>query len=349
MGDMISPESFYVEKHRIIYREMMDLARTNDPIDIVTVTTKLREKNLFDTVGGGSYLAEITGLVPSATNLDYYAGIVTKKSILRSLITAGDEIVEHAFNESEDVEHVLDTAEKRIMGITNRGTSAKKFTGIREILPSTWDLLMKLKDNTGELRGVPTGFRDMDKKLNGFQSSDLIILAARPSMGKTSLALDLARHAALDHNIPVGIFSLEMSAQSLVDRMLSAEARVDAWKMRDGHLKEKEKFFNVAKFKDAVFEASIIEKNTAEMPVYAYIAKGKLTLKGVTKDVELKFNYSGAAEQSYFDKDGKEIKVLVAGFEGETVINRAEYGIDGGGAGEEIKIEVNLEAAQEKK
>lgn len=234
MGDMISPESFYVEKHRIIYREMMDLARTNDPIDIVTVTTKLREKNLFDTVGGGSYLAEITALVPSATNLDYYAGIVTKKSILRSLITAGDEIVEHAFNESEDVEHVLDSAEKRIMGITNRGTSAKKFTGIREILPSTWDLLMKLKDNTGELRGVPTGFRDMDKKLNGFQSSDLIILAARPSMGKTSLALDLARHAALDHNIPVGIFSLEMSAQSLVDRMLSAEARVDAWKMRTG-------------------------------------------------------------------------------------------------------------------
>ena len=119
--------------------------------------------------------------------------------------------------------------------------------------------------------------------------------------------------------------------------------------MRDGHLKEKEKFFNTAKFKDAVFEASVIEKNTAEMPVYAYIAKGKLTLKGVTKDVEVKFNYSGAAEQSYFDKDGKEIKVMVAGFEGETVINRADYGIEGGGAGEEIKIEVNLEAAQEKK
>ncbi len=234
IGDIISPDSFYVEKHRIIYREMMELSRKNEPIDIVTLTTRLRENNLFDTVGGGSYLAEITGMVPSATNMDYYASIVNKKSILRSLINAGDEIVEHAFNEGDEVEHVLDTAEKKIMGITNRGTNAKKFTGIREILPMTWELLMKLKDNTGELRGVPTGFRDMDKKLSGFQQSDLVILAARPSMGKTSLALDLARHAALHHNIPVGVFSLEMSAQSLVDRMLSAEAKVDAWKMRTG-------------------------------------------------------------------------------------------------------------------
>ena len=235
LGDIISAESFYVEKHRIIYREMMELLRRNDPIDLITVTNQLRDKNLFDAVGGGSYLTEITGLVPSATNADYYATIVNKKSILRSLINAGDEIVETAFVESNDVEQVLDSAEKKILGITGRGTTAKKFTSINTILPDTWEMLMKLKDNKGELRGVPSGFRDLDKKLSGFQPSDLIILAARPSMGKTSLALDIARNAALKNGVSVGVFSLEMSSQSLVDRMLSAEAKVDAWKMRTGN------------------------------------------------------------------------------------------------------------------
>lgn len=232
--DSVHPDSFYVEKHRLIYQAMFELARKNEPIDLVSMTAKLREHGYLDSTGGSAYLSELLSTVPTSTNIEYYANLVSRKSTLRHLIAAGDEVAELGFNEMEDIEDVLDQAEKRIMSVTSATGHTQKFQAMKEILPDTWETIMKMHENKGELRGVPTGFRDLDSKLAGFQKSDLIILAARPSVGKTSIALNMAKHAALNHQIPVGIFSLEMSAQSLVDRMLSSEAQIDSWKMRTG-------------------------------------------------------------------------------------------------------------------
>lgn len=232
--DSVHQDSFYVEKHRLIYQSMLELARKNEPIDLVSLTAALRDQNNLDSIGGPAYLSELVGNVPTSTNIEYYASLVSKKSTLRNLIEAGDEIAEMGFNEMEEIEEVLDSAEKKIMSVTGTVGRAQKFQGIREVLPDSWEAIMKVHENQGELRGVPTGFRDLDNLLAGFQKSDLIILAARPSVGKTSIALNMAKHAAIDHQIPVGIFSLEMSAQSLVDRLLSSEAGVDSWKMKTG-------------------------------------------------------------------------------------------------------------------
>lgn len=233
--DSVHSDSFYVEKHRLIFQAMMELSRKNEPIDLVSMTALLREQGHLDSIGGPSFLSELIGGVPTSTNIEHYGKLVARKALLRNLITAGDDVAEMGFVENEEIEEVLDAAEKRIMSVTGQVGRAQKFQGIKEVLPSNWEALMKMRESTGELRGVPTGFRDLDNKLAGFQKSDLIILAARPSVGKTSIALNMAKHAAIDHNIPVGIFSLEMSAQSLVDRLLSSEAGVDSWKMRTGN------------------------------------------------------------------------------------------------------------------
>ena len=233
--DLIYADCFYVEKHRLIFQAMQELAKRNEPIDLVSMSSNLRERGQLDSIGGAAYLSELISNVPSSTNIEYYANIVSRKNTLRSLIAAGDEIAEMGFDEMVELEETLDAAEKKIMAVTNVTGHSQKFQGIKEVLPGNWENLMKVRESAGELRGVPTGFTELDKKLAGFQKSDLIILAARPSVGKTSIALNMAKHAAIAHKIPVGIFSLEMSAQSLVDRMLSSEAGVDAWKMKTGN------------------------------------------------------------------------------------------------------------------
>lgn len=233
--DSVHADCFYVEKHRLIFQSMMELARKNEPIDLVSMSGILREQGHLDNIGGPAFLSELVGGVPTSTNIEHYAKLVMRKSTLRNLISAGDEVAEMGFMEHQELEEVLDAAEKRVMSVTGQVGRAQKFQGIREVLPGNWESLMKMRENTGELRGVPTGFADLDKKLAGFQKADLVILAARPSVGKTSIALNMAKHAAIHHNIPVGIFSLEMSAQSLVDRLLSSEAGVDSWKMKTGN------------------------------------------------------------------------------------------------------------------
>jgi replicative DNA helicase len=231
--DSINEDDFYVQKHRIIWRSMMDLSRVGDPIDLVSVTDKLRTLNLLEQSGGASYLNEIAEAVPSSTNVEYYAKTVAAKSTLRRLISAGDTVTQLGFEEQQAIEETLDQAEKTIFEVTSQSLTAQKFTSIKEILPEVWEKLERLSEG-GEMRGVPTGYIGLDNILSGFQKSDLIILAARPSTGKTSLALDIARKVAVDHNVPVGFFSLEMSADQLTDRMLSAQAQVDAWRMRTG-------------------------------------------------------------------------------------------------------------------
>ncbi|HEU5114957.1 MAG TPA: replicative DNA helicase [Candidatus Paceibacterota bacterium] len=231
--DIVREDDFYAEKHRTIWRAMMELSQKAEPIDLLSLSSKLRDKGELDRIGGASYLSELVQLVPSASNIRHYALIVQKKSMMRKLIEAGEHITHTAFEEQGELEEVIDQAEKSLFEVTN-SVGSHKFLALKDTLGEAWERLERLHSTRDEIRGVPTGFKALDNKLSGFQKSDLIILAARPSVGKTSFALDIARKAAVEHNIPVGIFSLEMSSQQLVDRMLAAESRVDAWKLRTG-------------------------------------------------------------------------------------------------------------------
>lgn len=232
--DIVHEYSFYSDRHRSIWSTMMELQTKGTAIDLLSLSSRLKEKEIIDQTGSMTYLTELVNSVPSSSNAKYYAEIVQKKHLMRELINASEYVGNLGFDEAEDVENILDKAEKRIFEVTNY-SGTHKFVALSDTLHEAWERLDKLHKTQGELRGIPTGFRDLDKTLAGFQKSDLIILAARPSMGKTSLALDIARKVAVDHNVPVGIFSLEMSSQQLVDRMLSAESQVDSWKLRTGH------------------------------------------------------------------------------------------------------------------
>lgn len=255
--DIVNAESFYAGKHREIYKIMLELSGKGEPIDLLSVSHKLSERNQLDSVGGTVYLTELVSSVPASTNIRHYADIVEKKHILRNIIDAGGDISELGFQEDiEDVYDVLDQAEKRMMNIGNP-SRGKAFVSLKDTLPEAWERLERLHETKGELRGVPTGFKDLDGYLAGFQKSDLIILAARPSMGKTTLALDIARQTATKHNIPVVIFSLEMSSQQLVDRMLAAESRVNAWNLRTGNLSAENEFSKIRDSLDRLAKAPI--------------------------------------------------------------------------------------------
>jgi replicative DNA helicase len=225
---------------------MMELHKKANPIDLLSLSARLKEKELLEQIGGMSYLTELVHGVPSSSNAKYYAEMIQRKSVMRNLISASEHIAELGWNEAGELEETLDLAEKRIFEVTNF-TGSHKFVELKDTLMEAWERLDRLHKSSGELRGVPTGFRDLDNKLAGFQKSDLIIIAARPSMGKTALALDIARTVATQHNIPVGIFSLEMSSQQLVDRMLAAESKVDSWKLRTGKNLSIENDFNAIK------------------------------------------------------------------------------------------------------
>jgi replicative DNA helicase len=235
--DILSPDAFYSEKHRIIYRAMLALFGKSEPVDVESVRAKLSDQNQLEQVGGVGYLADLASEVPAASNARHYAGGVQKKHMLRSLIGAGEYVAELGYDEAGEIEETLDKAEKKIYEVTSSPTLSK-FVALRETLGLAWEHHLRLQENQGQIRGVRTGFSQLDSLLAGLQKSDLIILAARPSMGKTALALDIARQAAVDHGTVVGIFSLEMSSQQLVDRMIAAEAKVNAWDWRVGRIKE---------------------------------------------------------------------------------------------------------------
>ena len=255
--DIISGDSFYAEKHKKIFDTMLELFLKNEPIDMLSLSTKLNEKKLLESIGGNQYLAELVNTVPSSSNIKYYANIVAKKYVLRSLIEAADHISELAFEDGDShMDDVLDLAEKKIFSVVSSPKN-QKFTSLKEALPLAYERLEKLHENKGLLRGIPTGFTELDSMLSGLQPSDLIILAARPSVGKTTLALDMARMSATVHNKSVLIFSLEMSSQQLVDRMLSAESRVNAWNLRTGRLNGDKDFSQLRDSLDKLSKAKI--------------------------------------------------------------------------------------------
>ncbi len=254
--DIISPDSFYAEKHRIIFQTMLSLYSKSEPIDLLSLSSKLKEKKKLEQIGGRTYLTELVNSVPSASNLKHYSEIVQKKSVMRNLIDVSNHIAELGFAEEKDLDELLDDAEKKVFAVTN-APIGQKFVSIKQTLGEAWDRIDNLHNNKSEMRGVKTGFKNLDNHLAGFQKSDLIILAARPSMGKTALALDIARQTATQFNTPVGIFSLEMSSQQLVDRMLSAESRVDAWKLRTGNLSTDDEFSKIRDSLDKLSKAPI--------------------------------------------------------------------------------------------
>jgi replicative DNA helicase len=254
--DILRPEAFYSHKHKDIFVAMMDLYEKRDPIDLLTLSSKLKEKGELERIGGMSYLTELVNTVPSSSNAEHYAEIVQKKYTMRRLIEAAEGIASLGYDEQNELEELLDKAEKKIYDVTSKNLSGK-YVEMKDVLGEAMDRLDRLHKTQGEIRGVPTGFKDLDTKLSGLQNSDLIILAARPSMGKTSFALDIARNASLRHGIPTAIFSLEMSTQQLVDRMLSAESRVDAWKLRTGKLSLDKEFEQIRASLDPLSKAPL--------------------------------------------------------------------------------------------
>ncbi len=235
VADIINPEDFYRDTHQLIYQAMLELFEKREPIDLLSLSNRLIEKEELEKVGGRSYLATLSTIVPSASNVLSYAKIVHKKATLRRLITSAGEILDIGYDENEDVEKLLDEAEQKLFQVS-QGHLKQQFVPITNVLAEAFERIDELHRDQGKLRGIPTGYKNLDNLLAGLQKSDLVILAARPSVGKTSLALDIARHIAIREKKKVGIFSLEMSREQLVDRLLCAEANVDLWKMRTGRL-----------------------------------------------------------------------------------------------------------------
>lgn len=253
---IVYPESFYADKHREIFKAILEIFGKGDPIDLLSVSTRLRQNGQLERVGGATYLTELIEMVPAAGNAVYYATEVQGKATLRGLIHAGEDIAEMGYSNPDNLDATLDQAEKKVYEVTNQ-TTLQKFVTIGSALSEAWERFEHLSENHEEMRGVPTGFASLDNILAGLQKSDLVILAARPSMGKTTFALDLARNAAVQYKKSVGIFSLEMSAQQLVDRMLASEAGVDSWKLRTGKLRSDQEFEAVQAAMARLSEASI--------------------------------------------------------------------------------------------
>jgi replicative DNA helicase len=235
--EILDESSFYKPAHQEIFKAMIGLFEKNEAVDSITIVEELRRRGKLDSVGGPVYIAELTMRVTSAANVEYHAKIVLEKALLRSLISASTEVSGRAFNETEDALDLLDEAEQKIFQISEKRLK-RSFVSMRDALFTTMEKLESIHGKHSGVTGVPSGFSTVDNLTGGFQQSDLVIVAGRPSMGKTAFVLSVARNAAIDHNVPVGFFSLEMSAQQLVLRLICAEARVDAHSVRTGRLPE---------------------------------------------------------------------------------------------------------------
>ena len=251
VADFLSTRDFYKPAHAEIYQAMLDLFTQREPIDVLSVTTRLKEKNKLEDLGGSSYLTSLVNTVPTASHVDHYASIVRKKRLLRDLIEASHHIAQLGYREADDVGRLIDEAEQKIFGVA-RDSLKKEFFTVRDALEEAWDRIERLHKGDGALRGVSTGFPDLDNYLAGLQKSDLIVLASRPSLGKTSLALNIARNVAIEEKKAVGIFSLEMSREQLVDRLIAAEAGVDLWRLRTGKLKHEGEDSDFVRIRDAM-------------------------------------------------------------------------------------------------
>lgn len=269
IADTVQPEDFYRQIHTDIFIAIIDLFSKREPIDLLSLSNRLMEKGQLETIGGRSYLIELTSAVPTAAHINHYAEIVQKKATLRRLLVAAGEVTSLAFDQEDEIDDVLDKAEQKLLGVSQKHTKTT-FTPIKDVLDAAFERIDELHRERGKLRGVPTGYHDLDSLLGGLQKSDLIILAARPSVGKTSFAMDIARQTAVMHKIPVAVFSLEMSKEQLVDRMICSEAGVDLWRMRTGKLNDNAETGDFARIGQALgnlSEAPIFIDDTASVNI----------------------------------------------------------------------------------
>lgn len=269
--EIIRSEDFYRQDHREICEAILDLSERAMPIDIITVSEQLQHRGTLDSVGGLDYLASISNAVPTTGNARHYAKIVEEKSLLRKLIKASSEISSMSYEASEDAVYVLDKAEKSIFDILQK-RNTQGFSHIKDVLLETFNRLEELYNTKGYVTGIPTGFTDLDYKTSGLQNSDLILIAARPGMGKTAMALNIAQYAAVQKHVPVAIFNLEMSKDQLVNRMLCSEVMVDSQKMRTGKL-EDEDWNKIAQALGPLSEAPIYIDDTPGVSVMDIRAK----------------------------------------------------------------------------
>src|SRR3989344_1035352 len=277
VADLITSHDFYKDAHQSIYECMLELFEKREPIDVLSVSTHLKDKDVIKQIGGRTYLTTLTNMVPTASHVTSYAKIVQRKATLRRMLHVASEIAELGYQETQDVEQLLDQAEQRLFNVSQRFLK-RAFVSISSVLTETFERIDQLHRNTGQLRGLPTNFTDLDNILAGLQKSDLVILAARPSVGKTTFALDIVRNTAIKAKGCVGIFSLEMSKEQLVDRLLCAEANVDLWKMRTGRLSDHGEYDDFTRINHAMgklAEAKIFIDDTANANVMEIRTKAR--------------------------------------------------------------------------
>lgn len=270
-SELVASKDFYDKRHRMIFSGMMRLYERHKPVDLLTLTDELKKKDEFDTIGGTAYLTELTNYVPTAAHADAYAEMVAQKAVRRRLIKASAEISEMGFDEETTTQELLEKAEAELFSVSDQSLK-QDLTSIEQILTDSFDRMEELHRNKGALRGIRTGFRDLDNMTAGLQRSDLIILAARPAMGKTTLVTNLAYNVATIAKQPVLFFSLEMSKEQLVDRMLADASGVDAWNIRTGNLSDED----FSKLSEAMGEM-------AEAPIYIDDTPGLSVLEMRTK------------------------------------------------------------------
>lgn len=256
IAEFLRPEHFYKDAHGIIYAAMLELFESHEPIDVVTLTAQLKKNGMLKSIGGSSYISDLLNVVPTSAHAKQYAGIIREHATKRRLVEAAAIITELAFKEEGTAQQIVDEAEQEIFAIS-QSTTRKDFIPIKDALASSFDRLDELHKRAGGLRGVPTGFVDVDTRLAGMQDANLLILAARPGTGKTAMILNIAQYASVKEKIPVGIFSLEMSKEELVDRLLVSQADIDAWRLKTGRLSDDD----FTKLSDAMGEL-------AEAPLY---------------------------------------------------------------------------------
>lgn len=269
--EVLRGDDFYRPDHKAIYDAMVDLYNKGEPVDLITLHNRISEMGVLEQIGGANYLTELAAMVPTSAHIKNYATIVEEKAILRRLIKMSQNIAALSYEAKEDVHVIMNKAEEEIFNIAeNRRTD--DFAPIREVLIQTFEKIETIYHNQGRVTGIPTGFLDLDYKTAGLQPSDFVLIAARPSMGKTAFALNVAQYAALRENVPTAIFSLEMSKDQLVNRMLCAEAMVDAQKVRTGNL-EQEDWVKIARAMGPLSEAPIYIDDTPGISVMEMRAK----------------------------------------------------------------------------
>jgi len=266
VADFLSPSDFYKGSHQKIYEAMLELYEKGQPIDVLTLSSKLKEKNLLEEIGGVSYLSSLVSLVPTTSHLENYAQIVKEKSILRSLIELSYKMAQECFEEKKEIRMLLDQFQQEVLSVSQKG-ALEKFQDLKESLKEAFERIDRLHKGERPLRGLTTGFPPLDQMLAGFQKANLIIVAARPSLGKTALALDFARAIALKEKVPVGIFSLEMSKDEIVDRLIAAQSGVDLWRIRTGRLHDELDFKLIEKALDTLSQAPIFIDDTPSLDI----------------------------------------------------------------------------------